>query len=83
MGIINKYSYRHPRQRHRCLGCRRRHDKLSKSDLVDNSDFYGNWQYSQIKDIVGGGADTDIIQIVVQQGNYDLTRAQLSNVENY
>jgi hypothetical protein len=50
---------------------------------VDNSDFYGNWQYSQIKDIVGGGADTDIIQIVVQQVNYDLTRAQLSNVENY
>jgi len=55
--------------------------KLSKVDLVDNSDFYGNWQYSQIKDIVDGGAGTDTIQIVDQQVNYDLTRAQLSNVE--
>ena len=26
--------------------------KLSKLDLVDNSDFYGSWKYSQIKDIV-------------------------------
>jgi Ca2+-binding RTX toxin-like protein len=34
---------------------------FSKDDVVDNYEFYGSWQYSQIKDVVDGGTGIDTI----------------------
>ena len=54
---------------------------FSKDDVVDNSEFYGSWRYSQIKDVVDGGTGTDKIGFDDNSTNYDITRATISNVE--
>ncbi len=54
---------------------------ISQDDLVDNSEFYGDWQYSQIKDVIDGGDGTDTIGFDDNHTNYDITRATISNVE--
>ena len=55
---------------------------FSREDVVDNSEFYGSWQYSQIKDVIDGGAGTDTLVFDDRHTNYDITRATLSNLEH-
>jgi len=54
---------------------------FSQNDLVDNSEFYGNWRFSQITDIINGGEGTDTIAFNDRYTNYDITRANISNIE--